>query len=204
MVTEILVHGLIIRILMGTQLKISENSVTINKARLDSSEFVRSNPPVIPPPAQFVDNPQVILLDSDNGDNESETSAETSSLLNIPTNLDQKSVVKSKSKKIAFLEARMEKVMAKPHPWKCSICSDKFATTQNLQNHVKAHHKGYNHFCNQCPYFTKYHMDKCKHERSHQDNEHKYKNRGGHQCKLCKVWYSQSYFGRHLRLYHGE
>ena len=173
----------------------------MNKARLDSSELVRFNPPVIPPPAQFADNPQVILLDSDSEDNESEISAETSPSLNTPTNLNQTSV--AKAGKIACLEARMEKVLAKPNPWKCSICSDKFATSQNLQNHVKVHHKGYNYFCKQCPYFSKYYPDKCKHERAHQENERKYKI-GGRQCKLCNTWYSQGHFNRHLRLYHGD
>ena len=173
----------------------------MNKARLDSSELVRFNPPVIPPPAQFLDDPQVILLDSDSEDNESEISAETSPSLNTPTNLNQTSKARSKAMKIACLEARMEKVMAKPNPWKCPICSDMFATTQNLQNHVKAHHKNYNHFCKKCPYFSKYHV--YQHERSHKENERKYKNRG-HECKMCKVWYSQQYYGEHLRLYHGE
>ena len=180
----------------------------MNKARLDSSELVRSYPPVvrslIPPPAQFVDSPQVILLDSDTEDNESEISSETSSSVNTPTNLNQTSAARSKASKIACLEARMEKVMAKPNPWKCPICSDMFATTQNLQNHVTAHHKNYNHFCKKCPYFSKNPYSVDQHQISHKENERKYKNGGGHQCKMCKVWYNQQYYGQHLRLYHGE
>ena len=172
------------------------------KARFDSSEIVRSNPSVISPPAQFVENPLVVLLDSDSDGSESEVSVEPSPSVNIRSNSMQTSRKTSKAKTKISLEARMENALAKPRPWKCSICADRFETTKNLLNHVKAHHKDYKHFCSQCPHFSKYQMD--GHERSHEENERKYKNRGGHRCRLCRVWYSQAYFGRHLQLYHGE
>ena len=153
---------------------------------------------MISPPAQFVENPLVVLLDSDSDGRESEVSEEPLPSVNIQSNSMQTPRKTSKAKTKISLEARM----AKPRPWKCSICTDRFATTTNLRNHVKAHHKGYKHFCKQCPHFSKYRMD--AHERSHQENKRKYENRGGHLCKLCNVWYSQAYFGRHLREYHGE
>ena len=111
------------------------------KARFDSSEIVRSNPSVISPPAQFIENPLVVLLDSDSDDSESEVSIEPSPSVNIRFNLMQTSRKTSKAKTKISLEARMENALAKPRPWKCSICPDRFETTKNLRNHVKAHHK---------------------------------------------------------------
>lgn len=131
---------------------------------------------MISPPAQFAENPLVVLLDSDSDGSESEVCEEPSPSVNIRSKSKQTSRKTSKAKTKISLEARMENALAKPHPWKCSICADRFETTKNLRNHAKAHHKDYKHFCSQCPHFSKYHID--GHERSHEENERKYKNRG--------------------------
>ena len=156
---------------------------------------------LIPPPAEFMQqtSPHIVVSESDD---EPEPSMDIESNSNKTTK--ERVNETARKEKTASLELRMRRALEKPNPWKCSICSTEFRTLQNLQNHVKANHKKYTHYCERCPYFSKLSGDMRKHERCHNLMEQKYKNSGGHKCELCHVWTVKLAFGRHLKLYHGE
>ena len=163
--------------------------------------------PLIAPLAEFMPNPQereistpVVVYDSESDDDsEPSSSMDIESYSNKTT--ENPANTTTREEKIASLELRMKRALEKPNPWRCSICSNELRTLQDLQNHVKANHKYYDHKCYRCPYFSKHCVR--RHERCHDKMDRKYKIRGGYKCELCHVWLVTASFAKHLRLYHG-
>ena len=147
----------------------------------------------------------VVVYDSES-DAESEVSNPSSSM-DIESNSNKTSKnrgnEKAREERLASIALRMRRAREKPNPWKCSICSNEFRTLRNLQNHVKANHKKYTHYCERCPYFSKNGGSVRTHERGHDEMERKYMDRGVYGCGLCRVWMVPMALSKHLRLYHG-
>ena len=81
-----------------------------------------------------------------------------------PTSLSKARKAGTKSRTKSNAQSKMSRVLQKPSPWKCTICSGYFLTIDYLREHVSQYHPKRTWFCIRCPHSSQSESHTVAHE----------------------------------------